>query len=183
MVIDYSFGRQLVSDKYDQIMEWALSAINYYFSKNEVKWFSSYDKEAVMSNVSVLVFTKAELFNPEKSSLKTWVKTIAKNALVDYLRAHKDSAPIEHENEDGDRVMNPSAVETSSADASIGEAEIWDVLDNYLADRSSLDAQIMELTVAGFSVKEIAERFELTPNAVSMRLFKMRKELRPLLAA
>jgi len=183
MTIDFVLGRQLVSDKYDQIKEWTLDAINYYLSKHKLSWFDSFEKEEVVSAVMVNVLTKAELFDESKSALKTWVKTIARNAMIDRIRAHKDAEKAEYVTDKGDVVMHPGVVEAVGTDNSAEVNEILEVVNLFLAGKSQLDADIMELSIMGYSVKEIADRFGLTPNAVSMRLFKMRKELKPILAA
>ena len=71
---------------FSQIFDFIAPKINSYFIKNNLKFEQS---EELTQDVLSTIWSKAYLFNPEKSKFTTWSFTIARNKKIDFYRKTK----------------------------------------------------------------------------------------------
>lgn len=91
-------------DAFSQIFDFIAPKINSYFIKNNLNFEQS---EELTQDVLSTIWSKANLFNPEKSKFITWSFTIARNKKIDFHRKAKknninedDIRSILYENDD-----------------------------------------------------------------------------------
>ena len=68
---------------FSEIFDYFAPKVNAYFIQNSIKFESS---EELTQEVLSTVWAKSDLYNSEKSSLSTWIFTIARNKKIDFLR-------------------------------------------------------------------------------------------------
>ncbi len=71
---------------FSQIFDFIAPKINSYFIKNNLNFEQS---EELTQDVLSTIWSKAYLFNPEKSKFTTWSFTIARNKKIDFYRKTK----------------------------------------------------------------------------------------------
>ena len=71
---------------FSDIFDFLAPKINAYFIKNNINHEQS---EELTQEVLTTIWTKASLFNPEKSKFITWSFTIARNKKIDFYRKTK----------------------------------------------------------------------------------------------
>lgn len=114
-------------------------------------------------------------------SFEMWLKTIAINSSIDYIRRTKKEK-YDYELDNDNNCLQVS----SSADSSPEDLYIYHETDSKLSDALSRlrykYRYILELrTVQNLSYKEIAEHLELSESQVKSRLNKAREKLKQLL--
>jgi len=77
---------------FSQIFDFIAPKINAYFLKNNIKIEHA---EELTQDVLSTIWTKAYLFNPEKSKFITWSFTIARNKKIDLYRKNEKNLPNE----------------------------------------------------------------------------------------
>ena len=73
-------------EAFSQIFDFIAPKINSYFIKNNLNFEQS---EELTQDVLSTIWSKANLFNPEKSKFITWSFTIARNKKIDFYRKTK----------------------------------------------------------------------------------------------
>ena len=73
-------------EAFSQIFDFIAPKINSYFIKNNLNFEQS---EELTQDVLSTIWSKAYLFNPEKSKFTTWSFTIARNKKIDFYRKTK----------------------------------------------------------------------------------------------
>ncbi|MBT5214938.1 MAG: sigma-70 family RNA polymerase sigma factor [Pelagibacteraceae bacterium] len=73
-------------EAFSQIFDYIAPKINSYFIKNN---FTFEQSEELTQDVLSTIWSKANLFNPEKSKFITWSFTIARNKKIDFYRKTK----------------------------------------------------------------------------------------------
>ena len=68
---------------FSQIFDFFASKVNAYFIQNRIKFESS---EELTQEVLSTVWVKSHLYDSSKSTLSTWIFTIARNKKIDFLR-------------------------------------------------------------------------------------------------
>ena len=71
---------------FSQIFDFIAPKINSYFIKNNLNFEQS---EELTQDVLSTIWSKANLFNPEKSKFTTWTFTIARNKKIDFYRKNR----------------------------------------------------------------------------------------------
>ncbi len=71
---------------FSEIFDFIAPKINAYYIKNNL---SIEQAEELTQEVLSTIWSKAELFNPEKSKFTTWSFTIARNKKIDFFRKNK----------------------------------------------------------------------------------------------
>ena len=79
---------------FSEIFDYFAPKINSYFIQNSIKFESS---EELTQEVLSTVWAKSDLYNSEKSSLSTWIFTIARNKKIDFFRKN---SKIDYKEED-----------------------------------------------------------------------------------
>ena len=168
-------GYALVAEKFEEIREAAYAAMKSYAKGQKIAWLDSNHFDCVFSDVYTKILFSGDSFNPAKASLRTWVWTVSVNALKDYLRKTRGWVPIEVSDEEEDEVrIAQFGVDGLTPEENFIGKERAEGFFGFLETRSELDRIIFERSMSGYSPKELAEEFGLTPQAVSMRLFKIR---------
>ena len=73
-------------EAFSQVFDFIAPKINSYFIKNNLNFEQS---EELTQDILNTIWTKAKLFNPEKSKFITWSFTIARNKKIDFYRKTK----------------------------------------------------------------------------------------------
>lgn len=140
------------------------------------KLLNKENAEDLTSAIFLKVVDKLDTYNPEKSSVYTWIMRITQNTLTDYFRTRRDTLPIDGEN-----------------DSLLGITE-FDEQCRLIKDETrrqlftamaTLDRRTLEVIVLkydwGLSVREIAAQMALNESTVSTihvrGLAKLRKAL------
>lgn len=106
-------------------------------------------------------------------SLKAFVGKIARNLSIDRLR-HRHIA-----RHDSDMEIMLSELEPYLPDREEEGGALTDLLDGFLDGLDTLDRRLfMGRYWHGYTVARMAEHYGLTPNAVSLRLHRVREKLR-----
>ncbi len=136
--------------------------------------------EDLMSVTFTKAFTKIESYTYH-ISFEMWLKTIAINSSIDYIRRMKDEKyDYELDNEDNCFQLRDSADQTPE-DVYIFN-ETYTNLTNALNNLNPSYRQIIELrSVQNLSYKEIAEQLGITESQVKTRVFNAREKLKKLL--
>jgi RNA polymerase sigma-70 factor (ECF subfamily) len=100
-----------------------------------------------------------------------WLKTIAANVAIDYLRSHRPTAPLDHHVE---RVISLSPMEDH-----VIEREAAAVLHGHLAELRETDRRALwQRDALGASVLEVSDDLGLTPGSVRVLLTRARGKVR-----
>lgn len=174
-------GRTLCDENYELIRRSALTTINAYLKHQKVS-LSSSDKERILSDVFAKVLTKGYTFDPKKSNLKTWVSTIARNETVNFFRNQTEWEPLERENADGELYEREELTSYTTPLDELEASETELLFERVMSKRSDMDQEIMKLYRQGYQPKEIAQTFNMSADAVSVRIFKIRAAFREAIA-
>jgi len=134
----------------------------------------------LLSVTFIKAFSKLDSY-VNNISFEMWLKTIAINSSIDYIRRTKKEK-YDYELDNDNNCLQVS----SSADSSPEDLYIYHETDSKLSDALSRlrykYRYILELrTVQNLSYKEIAEHLELSESQVKSRLNKAREKLKQLL--
>lgn len=178
MSTNQPIGFQLVETNCALIREACLATINAYIKQNRTCDISEMDKDDIISNVNMKIMEKGHMFNPAKGSFKTWVKRMAFNAMIDFLRTVKHSESLFLTGEDGEEYERDDYATEFSPYDDLVATELGERYMSFMDGRSDIDQKLYDLYMDEYSSKEIAERLGLTVDAVNMRVFKIKKALR-----
>ncbi|MCQ2770204.1 MAG: sigma-70 family RNA polymerase sigma factor [Clostridia bacterium] len=97
--------------------------------------------EDLTSDVFIKVYEKLDGFDASKSSMSTWIYTIARNTLIDYYRTRKVSEEIPEtlvsdESVDGSLINKETLEELNKALQSLDERERMVVVMRYYGNKS-----------------------------------------------
>ncbi|HLD80178.1 MAG TPA: RNA polymerase sigma factor [Candidatus Nanoarchaeia archaeon] len=106
------------------------------------------------------------------SNLRGWIFAIAKNASIDYIRRRSI-----RKTDSLDSELTISITDPTPEEETIGrEAETQ--FRYFCENHSNQDAvEVLQLSMQGYSNKEISETLSIPIGTVGIRLFRMRKEL------
>jgi RNA polymerase sigma factor (sigma-70 family) len=120
--------------------------------------------DELTQDVMSTLWQKAELFDPNKSSVATWLFRVARNRRIDLLRRERDQSPV---NDQALNVPDPALMPDDSLDAAQREVLIRGALD--VLPREQLEL-IRLAFFDGMSHSEIAARTGLPLGTVKSRL-------------
>ena len=153
---------------FSEIFDFIAPKINAYYIKNNLKIEQA---EELTQEVLSIIWTKASLFNPEKSKFITWAFTIARNKKIDFYRKDKKKTADEED-------IRNFLYENNK----INDYEIESIIDKI---KKELDQNQQKLIKMSFfdqkSHKKISEELEIPLGTVKSRirhiLIKMQKYL------
>lgn len=117
------------------------------------------EAEDLTSNIFLRVLEHIKSFNPEKSSFKTWIYTIATRMMIDYFRTHgkRKHADLETAELVSDTAKNPHEEVKTNED----KKRVHRVIDELPERHQKI---IMLKYFSDLSLNEIAETLSVTPN-------------------
>lgn len=113
----------------------------------------------------------------ESTSFQPWLMMIARNAVIDEQRKHRPAADI-----DSPAVEHHLASDRGSPETAVIRQSEQQRVRDAIAQLSARQRQIVELRIAGYSGKEIAEHTGMTLNGVRTAHHRAYARLRDLLA-
>lgn len=120
--------------------------------------------EDLMQDVMLTVWRKAELFDPAKASVGTWVFTIARNRFIDAMR--RQNRP---ELDPEDPSLAPEA--PVPADIGLASRQVGQRVRNAMATLPAEQAEVVTLSfLEGIPHSEIADRLSIPLGTVKSRL-------------
>jgi RNA polymerase sigma factor (sigma-70 family) len=138
--------------------------------KRRVKYIPA--SEEILQNVFLKIWLHIDLYSPEKSSLYTWMFSIARNETIDYIRSKE--------------------AKNKSLTSFVGEIEIKKSFIEHISDRHDLQKSlsmlahnervIIELYYMGFTCREIGELRGMPEGSVKTKMRGAYKKLRATLA-
>lgn len=165
----------LTKNQYSQLRDAALATVDYTlgaFCALEYDWLDSSEKNDIVSDA---VLKALQTFKPDGgSSFTGWLKMISRQLTISRLTGHRNTCSIVFTTEEEDELEIPELSTTASAEDEVIGRELEHQVQSVLAIRSDLDRKIFDLYTRGYQPREIAAMFGLTPNAVSIRINKMK---------
>ena len=122
----------------------------YYYILGKVS--DSFAAEDLASQVFLKMVEKSDTYDAEKSSVSTWIYTIAKNTVIDYYRTHKITSELDETIEEG-----------KTAEDIIIENESLEELANALENLEQREREVIVLHYYdGMQLKEIAQKLKIS---------------------
>ena len=142
---------------FSQLFDFLAPKINSYFIKNSLNYQLS---EELTQEVMSTIWTKANLYNQEKSKFITWVFTIARNKKIDFYRKSK-------KNDFNEEDLRAFMYQNDDVDS-------YDIEDSVNKINKELDESQQKLIKMNFfehkSHKKIAEELEIPIGTVKSRI-------------
>jgi RNA polymerase sigma-70 factor (ECF subfamily) len=130
------------------------------------------DAEDLTATVFHRVLAVLDRYDPERASVRGWVLAIARNALVDHLRARRDHAK-------DDDVLDQLADAALRPDDALAHDDDLRELRALVAELPAQTREMLALRyVDGWRCREIAGVFALSEAAVKQRFSRTLRELR-----
>lgn len=176
----YTFGQEA----YAQLRRAAKTSVDVAltnYDAHRYEWMDDEEKEDIVSDA----VTKALGTFDERGgcSFKSWVKRLAYQLTIDRLNAHRETVGTSYITDDGDEIEIPELGDSTTPEDVVIGWEKQKAVEDTIFTRSDIDGRIFDLHVMGYQPREIAARLGLTPNAVSVRLDRMKKAVTRSVAA
>ncbi|HRE20202.1 MAG TPA: sigma-70 family RNA polymerase sigma factor [Rhabdaerophilum sp.] len=121
--------------------------------------------EEVSQDVMVTLWRKAALFDPEKSTLSTWLYRIARNRRIDLVRRNRSIAVDPHS------TLLTTGIDDAGADLILEESQRDDIVRTLIASLPEEQRGLVVLAFySGLSHSDIAARESLPLGTVKSRL-------------
>lgn len=135
--------------------------------------------EDLTSQTFLKIVEKVHTYNPKKSAIITWVLTIAKNTLIDYLRSRNYKKQTRHIDLDEDFEANlPDKNSNNSPENSVKQYRNKQILDQVISELKDDEQQIIFLRYTEeLSYNEIATQLGISIDAVGVKLFRVQKKI------
>lgn len=131
--------------------------------------------EDVTSDVFLKAMRAFKTYNRQKSAPRTWLLTIARNAVTDHLRKLKRHGSMQVSL---DRIPDLVSGLPSPEERLLGEERIQTLL-NAVHSLNRRDQELLSLRYgAGLANTEIAQQLGISANAVAVRMHRVLKRLR-----
>ena len=128
------------------------------------------DVEEILQDTFVNVFRSIALFNPEKSTLATWIGRIAFNRAVDFLRKQHPEELVD----DSQTLVNTPDLNDSDLDNDTDISLLKEaILTLHATERTLLSLVYFE----NMSLSDAAFILKSNPSALSARLYRLRHKL------
>ena len=127
------------------------------------------DVEELTADVFLALWAHAGELNPEQG-LRPWLGAVARNRAADWLRTHKEAAPLPE-----DAAAPGGADPQAEAERREWAARLWDAVEGLDEPDRTL---FLRYYYYGDKLKDIARALGLTQTAAKQRLFRGRKALR-----
>ena len=140
------------------------------------------EPKTIAHDIFVKIYFKLNKYNPEKPVLP-WIQTIVKNNLIDLYRKQKSNnnktQSLDQMVENNYNLFEVIARSERNPEELMIESEIKEELNDMLGMLKPMDKELVE----GFylqekSLKELALEINSSVNAVSIRLFRAKNQLR-----
>ena len=145
---------------FSKIFDFIAPKINSYFIQNRLSRDTS---EELTQEVMSAVWSKADLYNPSKSALSTWIFTIARNKKIDFLRKN---SKISFNEDDIREILYEENTE--------GGIDINEIKDQVSRINQELNKDQQKIIKMNFfenkSHKKIAEELEIPLGTVKSRI-------------
>ena len=145
---------------FSKIFDFIAPKINSYFIQNRLSRDTS---EELTQEVMSAVWSKADLYNPSKSALSTWIFTIARNKKIDFLRKN---SKINFNEDDIREILYEENTE--------GGIDINEIKDQVSRINQELNKDQQKIIKMNFfenkSHKKIAEELEIPLGTVKSRI-------------
>ncbi len=145
---------------FSKIFDFIAPKINSYFIQNRLSRDTS---EELTQEVMSAVWSKADLYNPSKSALSTWIFTIARNKKIDFLRKN---SKINFNEDDIREILYEENTE--------GGIDINEIKDQVSKINQELNKDQQKIIKMNFfenkSHKKIAEELEIPLGTVKSRI-------------
>ena len=137
---------------------------------------SSAQADDLTQDVMVLIWRRAETFDPERAAASTWIYTIARNALIDSIRRSARRSGIKAEDVVDQMPDVPMADELLVRDQNVARVSAA------LTALPQAQREILQLAyLDGQSHREISERLDLPLGTVKSRVRLAMNKLREML--
>lgn len=121
--------------------------------------------EEMVQETLLLVWRKAQLFDPAIAGASTWIYAIARNQRIDRLRRERRYTQLE------DHMLDNEEAEEAKGDATVYAAQTEARLHDAIRDLPSQQVEVLQLSFfENKSHSEIAERLKLPVGTVKSRL-------------
>ena len=155
--IENKISKDRDQSAFSELFDFLAPKINSYFIKNSLNYQLS---EELTQEVMSTIWTKASLYNKEKSKVITWVFTIARNKKIDFYRKSKKNNFNEEE-------LRTFMYQNENIDS-------YDIEDSVNKINKELDESQQKLIKMNFfeqkSHKKIAEELEIPIGTVKSRI-------------
>lgn len=177
------------------------------FCKNSPFYFGEWELEDIISETYTKAWGSRDSYNPAKGALSTWVNTIAYNIIADHSNRNRkykyvpydETCPNRGNGPDFNRIADDyqetrddqEAYDSCSdatespcfgleipVDTLYDEQELREFVKECVDKLETKDQDIFNYSMSGHKNKDIAGFMDMTPNAISIRLYRIREYLK-----
>lgn len=175
-----------VEKNYALISSTIRASVYSYLAAKGSKTLRSDEIEDVCSDSMEKVLNRADTYSAEKSSISTWVSTIAVRTLLDALDAKKVRLNRFVRSDDGWETNSQVSYENPTyvnAEEIMIAQQTLEAIDEFKSTLSTNDKVVLDMTERGFKPKEIAEALGKKPSSVYVAKCHILDSLKSTLAA
>lgn len=132
------------------------------------------EAEDLTEDVFVKVMEKKHTFDPTKSSFSTWIYTIARNTVIDFLRARKVTSELTDSLEDEDDSVQPAFL----TEKSLEMQNLKIALETLAKDKQDM---VILRFVDELSYQEIASILDKSEGSIRISMMRALRDLRSVL--
>jgi len=156
------------------------------FLRTKFTKYSTDDIDDCVSIILIKVFYSLNKYNPEKSSVKTWVLTIAKHVMIDTWRKNStySASSTTHSSYDYnvspfDNVSNCLAYTNTGTYCSSNSFENSNAISYLSTQLSPTDFTLLDMKyVQGYNYNEIGSEFQISSSTVSNKINYIKTKLK-----
>jgi len=132
------------------------------------------DIEDIVELCFLKAWDKRKSYNPKKSSLNSWLYTIARNSVIDYYRVAKQVEELNVNIKDEKKVSNPKKTTEDILNANLVRKAIEELPENYK------DLVVLRF-IDDLSYAELSEALAKTEATIRVMQFRAMKKLKAIL--
>ena len=164
------------------IISYANSAVTSIAHKSFSHQLSDTDIEDIVGDTIYKACRSIATYDPSKGKFYTWVHTTAYRCILTYLNKYPPFEDFEHTDEEGDVYTISDVIGYRgyefSADRDIIASQFKDEWTECTSVLDPIEKKILDYIVADVTPKEVAAETGLTPNAASIRMSRVRSQIK-----
>lgn len=175
MIDDLNFVKELKNKNQDALLYVLDTYGNLIYRIAYTNTNSKTLSEECVNDVLLKVWHCIDSFNYPDNKFKNWIASIAKHTSIDLIR--KEGHRLNTINDDSNTLISADNIESEQ----ITKAEL-ELVKKYIMNFKEIDRNIfIQRFFLNKDIKEISELYNMTPNAVKLRILRARTKLSKLM--